>query len=65
MDIISNTYLFYGLVIGIFASYLLFNTPEVVCKAITPDNVEDISYKRDNKYYGLDVEEVSCISPTK
>ena len=60
MDIVNQKLLILGLSLGILVSYLIYETPKVICKVVTPDNYYDVNYKRDNKCYNLDVKEVSC-----
>jgi len=59
---LSSKFLFSGLVVGIFLVYLFFNTPEVVCKTITPDNVHNINFKdtEENNCYSLEAVETKC-----
>lgn len=60
MDIVNQKLLILGLSLGILVSYLIYETPKVICKVVTPDNYYDVNYKIDNKCYNLDVKEVSC-----
>lgn len=60
MDIVNQKLLILGLSLGILVSYLIYETPKVICKVVTPDNYYDVNYKIGNKCYNLDVKEVSC-----
>jgi len=60
MDIVNQKLLILGLSLGILVSYLIYETPTVICKVVTPANYYDVNYKIDNKCYNLDVKEVSC-----
>ena len=60
MDIVNQKLLILGLSLVLLVSYLIYETPTVICKVVIPDNYYDVNYKIDNKCYNLDVKEVSC-----
>ena len=58
---LSSKFLFLGLSAGIFLVYLFFNTPEVVCKTVTPENVHKLNFKdTEEKCYNLEAVETKC-----
>lgn len=57
---LSSEYLFLGLSVGIFLVYLFFNTPEVVCKTITPNNVHNLNFREEDKCFNLEAIETTC-----
>ena len=56
----DSKYLLFGISFGILVTYLFLYSPNVICKAVTPENVHTLNYKEGNKCYKFTTEETEC-----